>query len=99
MAGNNKVANRLAMAVVAGLTVAAVVTELRKPPEEREWHGKIGGFVPYDLRKPTFAKVRDRVWDTDNPNLIVPHAFGIGWTLNFGSAYTMITARLANRAG
>ena len=94
MAGKNKVANRVAMAVVAGLTTAAIVTELRKPPEEREWHGTIGGFVPYDLRVPTFAKVRDRVWDLENPNLIVPHAFGIGWTINLGRLYT-----IANPAG
>jgi hypothetical protein len=94
MAGNNKAANRVAMAIVTGLTAAVVVTELRKPPEEREWHGKLGGFLPYDLRPPTLAKVRDRVWDTGNPNLIVPHAFGIGWTINFGKLY-----KLANPAG
>jgi hypothetical protein len=87
-------ANKVALAVVAGLTVAAVVTELRKPPEEREWHGKIADFVPYDLRPPTAAKLRERIWDVDNPNLIVPHAFGIGWTINFGRLYT-----LANPAG
>ncbi|HEY4453688.1 MAG TPA: DUF5808 domain-containing protein [Pseudonocardiaceae bacterium] len=90
MAGNRK----LALAVVAGLTAAAVITELRKPPEEREWHGKIANFVPYDLRPPTLAKVRDRVWDPENPNLIVPHAFGIGWTINLGRVY-----KLANPAG
>ncbi len=94
MAGKNKVANRFALAVLAGLTAAAVATELRKPPAEREWHGKIGGFLSYDLRPPTFAKVRDRMWDLDNPNLIVPHAFGIGWTVNFGRLY-----KLANPAG
>jgi uncharacterized membrane protein len=93
MAAKNKAANRVAMAIMTGLTAAVVVTELRKPPEEREWHGKLGGFLPYDLRPPTFAKVRDRVWDTDNPNLIVPHAFGIGWTVNFGRLY-----KLANPA-
>ena len=90
MAGNKK----LALAVMAGLTAAAVATELRKPPEEREWHGKIADFVPYDLRPPTLAKVRDRIWDTGNPNLIVPQAFGIGWTINLGRLY-----KLANPAG
>ena len=90
MAGKNKVA----LAVVVGLTAAAVVTELRKPPEEREWHGKIANLVPYDLRPPTVAKVRDRIWDPENPNLIVPHAFGIGWTINLGRLYT-----IANPAG
>lgn len=93
MAGKNKAANRVAMAIVTGLAAVAVVTELRKPPEEREWHGKIGGFIPYDLRRPTFAKMRDRVWDTENPNLFVPHPFGIGWTVNFGRIY-----KLANPA-
>ncbi|HEX4225390.1 MAG TPA: DUF5808 domain-containing protein [Pseudonocardiaceae bacterium] len=90
MAGRNK----LGLAIGIGLVAAVVATELRKPPEEREWHGKLGGFVPYDLRPPTFTKVKDRVWDTDNPNLIVPQAFGIGWTVNVGRLY-----KLANPAG
>ena len=37
----------------------AVITELRKPEEERTWHGKLAGFVPYELRPPTLDRVRE----------------------------------------
>ena len=87
MAGNNK----LGLGLVALAGAAVLITELRKPPEEREWHGTVGGVLPYDLRKPTVAKLRDRFWDVENPHLLVPQAFGIGWTINFGRAYRLAT--------
>ena len=40
---------------------ALVVRELRKPADERTWHGEIAGVVPYDLRPPTLGRVR-RSW-------------------------------------
>jgi Family of unknown function (DUF5808) len=63
---------------------AAVATELSKPPEERTWEGRIAGFVPYDLRRPTLARLRGRVWDPKNRSVLVPTALGVGWTINFG---------------
>jgi hypothetical protein len=36
-----------------GLLAWAVITELRKPEEERTWQGKLAGFIPYELRPPT----------------------------------------------
>ena len=33
--------------------VGAVWVELRKPPEDRTWNGRLLGFVPYDFRLPT----------------------------------------------
>lgn len=86
------------MATLIGLTAAAVATELRKPPEQREWHGKVGGFVPYDFRPPTLAKVRGRIWDPENPSLIVPHVFGVGWTINFGRLYKLANPRADEQA-
>jgi len=38
---------RLVLAVIG---VVAIVQELRKPPDERTWHGKVADFVPYDFR-------------------------------------------------
>jgi Family of unknown function (DUF5808) len=84
--------NRGWLALAASLVAAAVVTELRKPPGERTWVGRLGGFVPYDLRPPTLQRVRSTFWAPDNPKILVPHAFGVGWTVNLGRL-----ARLARR--
>jgi hypothetical protein len=65
----------------AALVGAAVVSELRKPATERTWQGRLVG-VPYDLRPPTLQKLRAAVWNPDNPALLVPHVFGVGWTVN-----------------
>src|SRR5437868_3244427 len=43
-----------------GLGIAAVLQEVKKPAEEREWHGIVAGFIPYDLRPPTMAGERSR---------------------------------------
>ena len=70
--------------VGATLVGAAVATEMRKPPEERTWDGRIGGLVPYDLRRPTIARARERLWNPANPHILVPTVFGVGWTVNVG---------------
>lgn len=45
---------------------------------------KTGAFlgVPYDFRRPTWAKVKSRVWNPVDQRLLVPYAFGWGYTLN-----------------
>ena len=63
---------------------AALLTELAKPAAERTWEGRIAGIIPYDLRRPTVARLRQRVWNTDDQRIVVPTAFGVGWTLNVG---------------
>lgn len=80
--------NRVGGAVAGALLAAAVVTELRKPSQERTWHGRVLG-IPYDFRRPTLAKLRRTFWDPDNDALFTPHAFGVGYSVNF--------ARLAPR--
>lgn len=77
--------------VGVGLVAAAVVTELRKPPDERTWEGTLGGVVPYDLRPPTAERVMQRLWAPGNATVFTPHIFGVGWSMNLG--------RLARRAG
>ena len=64
--------------------VFAVVQELRKPANERTWHGKVGGFVPYDFRKPTVERFREAYWNDAGP-IMSPRAFGVGWVPNFGA--------------
>lgn len=74
----------LARLVGLALLVAAVVTELRKPREQRTWEGRIGGRIPYDLRPPSLARVKARCWNPSDRRIIVPTVVGVGWTVNFG---------------
>ena len=72
---------RLILLIVA---VIAVVGELRKSPEDRTWHGKVGDVIPYDFRKPTADKFRETYWNPEGP-LMGGKAWGIGWAPNFGA--------------
>jgi Family of unknown function (DUF5808) len=74
------------------LLAAAVATELRKPAAERTWHGAIARKIPYDLRAPTFSRVKRSVWAPDDDRVFTPQPFGVGWTVNVGRI-----ARLARR--
>jgi hypothetical protein len=62
---------------------AAIATELKKPEEERTWHGQLAGFIPYDLRLPTADSVREKLWDPAG-NFWSPSVFGVGWSPNLG---------------
>ena len=73
----------LKMLAVA-LAVAAVVKELRLPKDERTWHGALGGFVPYDFRRPTVDTIKRTFWNPDGA-IVVNRVFGVGWTLNLGA--------------
>lgn len=76
----------LAMAAVAG----AVYKELKQPPEERTWHGKLLGVVPYDFRIPTPSKVMSAWWNPRSSRVVGDTAFGVGWSLNLAA----LTAQL-----
>lgn len=71
---------RLLLAIIG---VIAVVQELRKPKDERTWHGKVADFVPYDFRMPTVERVRSTYWNPDGP-IVSGKVFGVGWAPNFG---------------
>lgn len=86
---------RLGRLVGLGLAAAAVVTERRKPPEEREWHGRLGGIVPYDFRRPTMERVKASLWDPESSRLVTPQVFGVGWTLNVGRVVRLLRDRRA----
>lgn len=49
-------------------------------------HGKIIGLVPYDFRVPSFGRAHERLWNPGDERFLVPVTFGVGWTLNLGSA-------------
>jgi hypothetical protein len=81
---------RLLRATVAALVVAAVVTELRKPDEERTWHGRVGGVVPYDFRPPTWDKIRNAYWNPSSDELFSDRVFGVGWAVNLHRAKELL---------
>jgi hypothetical protein len=73
------------LAVLTGLGAvgAAVAQELRKPASERQWHGRVAGVVPYDFRRPTVARLRERAWNPEDPRVLTDRWFGVGWSINF----------------
>ncbi|HJT58025.1 MAG TPA: DUF5808 domain-containing protein [Ktedonobacteraceae bacterium] len=73
--------NILWLTLILTVTGAAIAAQLHRPPEERTWHGTIAG-IPYDFRAPTIEKLRATFWNKDNPQILVPQAFGVGWTVN-----------------
>jgi hypothetical protein len=67
--------------LAVGLTIAAVVKELRLPKDQRTWHGRVW-VVPYDFRLPTPTRVRLAWWAPDDDRIVGPRAFGVGWAIN-----------------
>lgn len=47
-------------------------------------YGSVLG-IPYDLRPPTMERVRQSFWDPGDPRVLKPHAFGVGYSINFGA--------------
>ncbi|MGH3472567.1 MAG: DUF5808 domain-containing protein [Nocardioidaceae bacterium] len=84
------------LAGAAGLLAAAIIKERRLPPAERQGHGHVCGMVPYDLRKPTWERVEDRLWNPDAP-LMTPHVFGVGWTVNVGRLLGLLGVAVPRR--
>jgi hypothetical protein len=72
--------------VIGGL----VVWELRKPADQRTWHGEVAGVVPYDLRPPTLDRFRRSWWDPESARLLPPQVFGLGWSINLGRVARLI---------
>lgn len=73
--------NALVLSAIATLMGLAIREQLRMPPEERTWHGTLFG-IPYDFRRPTIERFREAFWNKDTARVLVPHAFGMGWSLN-----------------
>jgi hypothetical protein len=73
---------RLTMLGMAVVAIFSVREQLARRPDQRTWHGDVWG-IPYDYRIPTLERAQQRLWNPDDEHLIVPHVFGIGWTVNF----------------
>ncbi len=81
---------RLVRLATFGLVAAAVATELAKPQEERTWHGRVLGAVPYDFRPPTIERIRDAYWNPYSDHLLSDRVFGVGWAVNLYRAKVLM---------
>jgi hypothetical protein len=84
--------SRLVRMIAFAMLISALRREISKPAAERTWQGKVWQVVPYDFRLPTWARVRERMWAPDSPGIITPNVFGVGWTVNLGRAYAVLTS-------
>lgn len=72
------------------LLLGAIREEMNKPEGERTGHGAVGGIVPYDFRPPTMERLKTALWNPEDERLIMPHPWGVGWTLNMGRAVRVV---------
>jgi hypothetical protein len=72
------------------LAVAAVASELVKPADERTWHGRVLGAVPYDFRPPTWKRIREAYWNPESDRLFSDRVFGVGWAVNLYRAKVLM---------
>jgi hypothetical protein len=86
---------RFMMGLGMGLIAAAVCQELREHPEERTWHGRIGGLMPYDFRPPTPERVREAYWNPGEPRIFTDRVLGVGWAINFYSLLQVLSKLVA----
>ena len=81
---------RTVRAVGLALVAAALVQELGKPAGERTWHGRLAGVIPYELRPPTLARIRERCWNPDDERLFTERVFGVGWSVNLARLVSLL---------
>lgn len=70
----------------------AIYQELRKPPAERTWHGKVAGIVPYDFRVPTIEGIREAYWNPADDRIFTEKVVGVGWAVNVPTAARRLSA-------
>lgn len=73
---------KVMMLIGFAVAIAAVIQEIRKPKGARDWHGRVGGLVPYEFRPPTVDRVKETYWEPDDDRVLTPTAFGVGWGVN-----------------
>jgi hypothetical protein len=88
-------ARKIAAFAGFALLAAAVTSELRKPAGESTWHGRLAGFVPYDLRPPTLERLRAAWWNPEEPRIFTDRVFGVGWAINLGRLARLARGRSA----
>lgn len=84
---------------VFGAVAGALYVELRKPPAERTWHGRLLGVVPYDFRMPSLEGVRQAYWNPRSPKVVTPRPVGVGWAVNIPTLLRRLGVRRGFTAG
>jgi hypothetical protein len=51
-------------------------------PSDAPPQGHIAG-VPYDIRRPSVAKFKSRLWNPTDRHFFTPKVVGAGWDINF----------------
>ena len=62
--------------------IAAVYKELRTPPGQRTWNGRLFGVVPYDFRVPSLDRLREAYWNKETDTVFTDRPLGVGWAVN-----------------
>lgn len=75
--------------------IGALYQELRKPPAERTWHGRVAGVIPYDFRLPTIERFRAAYWDPASDTVFSDRVFGVGWAVNVPVAARKLNETIA----
>jgi hypothetical protein len=70
----------------------AIYQELKKPAEERTWHGKVAGIVPYDFRIPDLQRLKAAYWAPESDVLFTEKVVGVGWSVNLPVAMRKLSA-------
>lgn len=93
---SNKHKNFRTIIKLAALAIGAVAIyqELQKPQKDRQWHGAVGGLVPYDFRPPTMERIKERLWNPEGA-LLSRQVVGVGWTVNFGALWSKVRELIA----
>ncbi len=52
------------------------------PNRDRSKTGRFLG-LPYDLRSPTWQRLKRRMWNPNDRRIFVPKSFGWGYSVNF----------------
>jgi hypothetical protein len=73
------------------LFFGAIYQELKKPAEERTWHGKVAGIVPYDFRVPDLQRLKEAYWNPDSDVLFTEKVIGVGWSVNLPVAMRKVS--------
>jgi hypothetical protein len=74
--------SRLVRLILVTVLAGIVYSEVRKVPGETRFQGKALGFVPYDIRPPSLAKIPSTYWNPHEPRIFTGRVSGIGWSIN-----------------
>lgn len=78
---------------VIGAVLGAIYTELRKPPAQRTWNGRLLGAIPYDFRMPTVERIKAAYWNPRSPKMITDRPLGVGWAVNIPTVLRRLGVR------